>query len=279
MSNSTLIRFKRSTDNEIKNATENTLDFGEPLFINVTGDNYLVLGKNESSPGKQNSSVVDSVFFRGMTKDQAQNAVTYNSERVLVDLSNNKVEAGMIDSTNVVSLEDTTPLPENRYYIVCRDSAGNLYHFNVGDNGIYIDNRGVMHGAAWNDYAEGRTFSDDVVINDLAGRVVCEVGDGTLKLSRERLQPCAYVVSDTFGTTIGEGNINIAVAGKVLVYTDDQVELGDCVAAGFDGKAVKMTRQEIINYPDRILGVVVEVPTYTEYNGKDITGRVWVRVK
>ena len=40
-----------------------------------------------------------------------------------------------------------------------------------------------------------------------------------------------------------------------------------------------MTRQEIINYPDRILGVVVEVPTYTEYNGKDITGRVWVRVK
>ena len=279
MSNSTTIKLKRATTQTMKLSDNTYLDFGEPLFINVPGDNYLVLGPSVQGDSYNKASVTNSVFFRGMTKDQAQNAVTYNSKRVLVDLSNNEVEAGMIDSTNAISPEDTNPLPENRYYIVCRDSAGNLYHFNVGDNGIYIDKNGVMHGAAWNDYAEGRIFSDDVVINDLAGRVVCEVGDGTLKLSRERLQPCAYVISDTFGTTIGEGNINIAVAGKVLVYTDDQVELGDCVAAGFDGKAVKMTRQEIIDYPDRILGVVVEVPTYTEYNGKDITGRVWVRVK
>lgn len=272
MSNSTLIKFKRATSQSIKASTNTLLDFGEPLFINVPGDNYLVLGPQTTETNGGKASINNSVFFRGMTREQAEHGVTYNSANILTDLSNHELMAGKVDS-------DSNPSTAGYYYILCQDTEGNLYHFNVGDNGIYIDENGVMHGAAWNDYAEGRIFNDDVVIGDLAGRVVCEAGDGTLKLSRERLQPCAYVVSDTFGTTIGDGNINIAVAGKVLVYTDDEVELGDCVAAGFDGKAVKMTRQEIINYPDRILGTVIEVPTDTEYNGKDITGRVWVKVK
>ena len=47
--------------------------------------------------------------------------------------------------------------------------------------------------------------------------------------------------------------------------------LGDCLCASENGLASKMTRQEIINYPDRIIGVVCEIPN--EAN------RVWVNIK
>lgn len=274
MANSTKILFKRSSEDNMATSNNNKLLYGEPMLIDGTKD-YLVLGPQPTNTDSGDTEIANSIFFRGMTKKQADNAVMYNDDSVITNLNGTVLKAGKAKSNKI---SDTGSL--GKYYILCIDETYNdLYYFSYEDNGIYIDNRGVMHGAAWNDYAESRTFSDDVVINDLAGRVVCEVGDGTLKLSRERLQPCAYVISDTFGTTIGEGNINVAVAGKVLVYTDSQVELGDCVAAGFDGKAVKMTRQEIIDYPDRILGTVIEVPEEKEFNGKNIEGRVWIRVR
>ena len=272
MSTSTDIRFKRSSDAEIKSSESYKLGYGEPLFINANTGDYIVVGK----VGNDKSTIKDSVFFRGMSYDNVDKVVVYDDDTMVVtNLANVPLKVQNVFSESITSIDGGE---DDKYYIVCQDKNGKLFHFNL-NRGIYINGKGVMHGAAWNDYAEGRTFNDEVVVEDLSGRVVCEDGHGCLKLSRERLQPCAYVISDTFGTTIGEGDINVAVAGKVLVCIDDEVELGDCVTAGFDGKAVKMTRQEIINYPDRILGIVIEVPDYDEYNGKPVNGRVWIKVK
>ena len=139
-----------------------------------------------------------------------------------------------------------------------------------------------VHGAIWNDYAEFRQSDENE-----AGRVVCEKGDGTLSRSTKRLQPAAEIVSDTFGFAIGRTKIcktPIAVAGRVLAYPNEDMskyKIGDCVCAGPNGTVSKMSRLEIIFYPDRIIGTVSEIPNYETWgvNETPVNGRIWIKIK
>ena len=140
----------------------------------------------------------------------------------------------------------------------------------------------AVYGAVWNDYAEYRS-SDPVE----PGRVICETGNGTLKLSTERLQPGANVVSDTFGFAIGETEnckTPIAVSGRALVYTHEDrysYNAGDPVCAGPGGTVSKMSREEVMMYPDRIVGTVSEIPEYERWGTGDVEvkNRIWIKVK
>lgn len=138
-----------------------------------------------------------------------------------------------------------------------------------------------VFGAVWNDYAEYRISSCLE-----AGRVVCENGDDTLSISTERLQPGANIISDTFGFAIGEteqAKCPIAVSGRVLAYTyepRDEFNPGEAVCAGPNGTVSRMTREEIRNYPERIIGTVSAIPSY-EYWGENnvpVNGRIWIKV-
>lgn len=139
-----------------------------------------------------------------------------------------------------------------------------------------------VYGAVWNDYAEYR-ISDCLE----AGRVVCENGDDTLSISNKRLQPGANIISDTFGFAIGEtedAKCPIAVSGRVLAYTyepRDEFKPGKAVCAGPNGTVSRMTRKEIKEYPERIIGTVSAIPSY-EYWGENnvpVNGRIWIKVK
>ena len=136
--------------------------------------------------------------------------------------------------------------------------------------------------AAYNDYAEYRSQNESIQ----PGYITYCDDDGKLKLTTEKLQKFEGVVSDTFGFSIGKTEENqtpLAVSGRVLVYTDtnDNFHSGDVVCAGPNGLAYRMTREEIIEFSDRIVGIVSEIPTYDSW-GKDnimINGRVWIKVK
>lgn len=143
-------------------------------------------------------------------------------------------------------------------------------------------------GAVWNDYAECREA--DIIE---PGYVLIEKGDDTLTKSTKRLQPFAGVSSDTWGFSQGEtekAKTPIAVAGRVLVYTyrdRNEYKPGDCVCTAPDGTIDVMTREEIINYPDRIVGTVSNVPNYETWGGGEgadrdpvsVNGRIWIKVK
>ena len=143
-------------------------------------------------------------------------------------------------------------------------------------------------GAVWNDYAECRQSDCSE-----PGRVVFEKGDDTLTKTEKRLQHFAGVISDTWGFSQGEtdkAKTNIAVAGRVLVYTyqdRNNYKPGDCVCAAPNGTIDIMTREEIIKFPDRIVGTVSYVPDYEEWGGgknadRDpvkVNGRIWIKVK
>ena len=131
-----------------------------------------------------------------------------------------------------------------------------------------------------NDYAEYRECNDN---NFKPGQVVCENGDDKLILSTERLQPCAWIISNTYGCVIGKwGNCPVAVAGRALAYTyepREEYKIGDCVCAGPNGTVSKMTRDEIKEYPDRIIGTVCSVPDYKEWgHGITVDNRIWIKV-
>ena len=154
-------------------------------------------------------------------------------------------------------------------------------------NRIWCSGNSVT-GAVWNDYAEYRESHDTEF-----GYVVQEIGDDTLRKTTKRLDHFAGVTSDTWGFAQRKkkkAKTPIAVAGRVLVYPGEdknKYQPGDCVCAGPDGKVYIMTREEIKEWPDRIVGTVSCVPTYDEWGGGEnadrpsvkVNGRIWIKVR
>lgn len=170
----------------------------------------------------------------------------------------------------VVQLGDDT----NCNFII-ENSAGAVYST--------INNRGVS-GAVWNDYAEYR--ESDIT---QPGRCIIENGDDTLRLSTERLQRGAEIVSDTFGFAIGETDTcktPIAASGRVLAYGYEDREqfkshIGYPVCSGPNGTVSIMTDEEEQLYPSRIIGYISAVPDYEIWGtgSVKVDGRIWIRIK
>lgn len=148
-----------------------------------------------------------------------------------------------------------------------------------------ITSSGKISGVVYNDYAEYRQSKEHIG----PGHVVCEVDGKYVALSRKRLSKAPMVVSDVFGFSIGrqsvagEYSLPVAVAGRVLVYTDkprEKFKVGDVVCAGKNGTASKMRWWEKILFPDRILGIVSEIPDYNTWGNDNVkvNGRIWIKI-
>ena len=139
-----------------------------------------------------------------------------------------------------------------------------------------------VHNAVWNDYAECRKAETIE-----PGRVVIEHESGEMKVSSERLQAGGSIISDTYGSCMGETaecKTPIAVAGRVLVYTYEDrntYPLGAAVCTAPNGTVSVMTREEIREYPERILGTVSEIPDYEVWGTGNIqvNNRIWIKVR
>lgn len=140
-----------------------------------------------------------------------------------------------------------------------------------------------FYGAVWNDYAEFRTQKEYIE----PGYCVASANNGQVYKTTEKFQACDGIVSDTFGFAIGETNeckTPLAVAGRVLAYfhgNREDYQAGDTVCAGPEGKVMKMTREEIKEYPDRVIGIVSEIPEYETWGSGnvEVNNRIWIKVK
>ena len=170
---------------------------------------------------------------------------------------------------------------------ICADST---IHFHTNCNTVanatsscYITTGGVIYGAAWNDYAEYRDQEEAIE----PGYCVVSADDGRVRKTSEKFQACDGIVSDTFGFAIGETDTcktPLAVAGRVLAYCEgdrNDYHAGDTVCAGPDGKVVKMSREDVREWPDRIVGIVSEIPNYETWGTGEVpvNNRIWIKVK
>ena len=161
----------------------------------------------------------------------------------------------------------------------------------LADDTLRTQTNAKVYGAVWNDYAEYRASNAKE-----PGRVLTEDTDGIMKITTKRLMPACKVYSDTFGMAIGQttkDNTPIAVSGRVLVYpyrNRMEYHLGDAVCSAPNGTIDIMTREEIMMYPERIIGTVSEIPNYEEwecgYNNKNdkkqyikVNGCIWIYVR
>lgn len=155
----------------------------------------------------------------------------------------------------------------------------NVY-MNPSTGSIYANK---VYGAVWNDYAEFRAQQEVIE----PGYCVASTDNGKVYKTTDKFQACDGIVSDTFGFSIGETDeckTPLAVAGRVLAYCEGNrydYHSGDTVCAGPNGKVCKMTREEIREWPDRIVGIVSEIPEYKIWGDGNVpvNGRIWIRIK
>lgn len=197
------------------------------------------------------------------------------------DLSSNNSIAKAIEDlrnnqTKIAISEDTT---SDQLYVLGVSSGGTVGQMYYS-KGVYIDAKNqILIGAAYNDYAEARKTKPIA-----PGRVVVENGDDTLSISTERLMLGGNIVSDTYGMLIGEtdeAKTPIALCGRVLAYPNEDLGeyyAGAPVCTGPNGTVSLMSKDEVLHYPECIIGYVSAVPTYEEWNGKKVNGRIWVKV-
>lgn len=189
---------------------------------------------------------------------------------------------------------------------LCGERAGNTFGIvgwtnrrtaNGYDGYFYIKNDMYfrcstrIYNAVWNDFAEYRQGETTE-----GGRAVYDDNSGIMKITTERLQPAARLISDTYGVAVGESDIAhtpIGVGGRVLAYPyqdRNNYKVGDAVCAAPNGTVDIMTREEIREYPDRIIGIVSEIPKYKVWENRldkgdrgkaivDIKGRIWIYVR
>jgi hypothetical protein len=248
-------------------------------------------------------SSYNSYIYYGTYGNEALNFVNNQSVTSFIFWTGNRVEGSnqwYLDSDgNARSDNPALQIKSNCVYINKLISNGTTPSYKLYVNGTSYFN-GTMntssnitasgtitgskvYGAVWNDYAEFRY----VEAKNEAGRCVIETGYGALKYSTKRLQPGANIISDTYGFAIGETNrckTPLAVSGRVLAYPYEDKEKykpGDAVCSGPDGTVSLMTREEIKEYPDRIIGTVSEIPDYKVWGTGNIkvNGRIWIKVK
>ena len=173
-------------------------------------------------------------------------------------------------------------------YVLGYDGSDNTKAYY--NSSVYVDcSNGVLRGAAWNDYAEGRKQNIEEQDIQKPGCCVKENGDGTLSLTTKRLERGCEIISDTYGMIIGQDcnhKTPIAVSGRVLAYPYESIEefknhIGYPVCSGPNGTVSIMTDMEEHDYPSRIIGTISEIPDYDIWgqNNVYVDGRVWIRIK
>lgn len=167
-------------------------------------------------------------------------------------------------------LDGMTPDTSASANSICkRDASGDIYA-----NKVY--------NAVYNDLADFVNCLDETV---QYGKCYRWTNDGGATICTEWCQKGVMgIASDTYGFALGmtEGKLPLAVSGLALAYVEAGCEAGDCLTNNADGILVRMTDDEKMKYPERILATYMnkeEAEFYGMRNEVVVNGRHWVKVK
>lgn len=278
--------FTLISSNEASDTTTTDKKTSSEVYTSIENGATLIRGKAYTKI-VYGSDGVDNGRYVLKTGDTMSGHLNNNSEFITTSQNGFRISAASSTNTKSMLLRNDG----SDFYILCCNSAtagNNWYTPTGGTHPLRINLTtgysyfSKVYGAVWNDYAEYRSTS-----KIKPGQCVIETGLGDLIQSTKRLQPGANIVSDTFGFAIGETEQTktpIAVSGRVLAYPyedRDSYQAGDPVCSGPNGTISKMTREEVREYPDRIIGTVSEIPDYEIWGTGNVkvNNRIWIKVK
>lgn len=139
--------------------------------------------------------------------------------------------------------------------------------------------------AVWNDIADFQLLCDRLEY----GRCYYDTKDGA-RICNERCQMSVIgIASDTFGFGVGSNasptnpQVPIAVAGWVLAFVDKEYECGTPLTNDEFGNLTEMTRQEKMEYPERMVAIYKRKEMDKEWgptgNKIQVNNRHWVKIK
>lgn len=278
--------FTLISSNEANNTTTTDKKTSSEVYTSIENGATLIHGKAYTKIVYGSDGVNNGKYVL-KTGDTMSGHLNNNSEFITTSQNGFRISAASSTNTKSMLLRNDG----SDFYILCCNSAtagNNWYTPTGGAHPLRIDLTtgysyfSKVYGAVWNDYAEYRSTS-----KIKPGQCVIETGLGDLIQSTKRLQPGANIVSDTFGFAIGETEQTktpIAVSGRVLAYPYEDrnsYQAGDPVCSGPNGTISKMTREEVREYPDRIIGTVSEIPDYEVWGTGNVkvNNRIWIKVK
>ena len=172
----------------------------------------------------------------------------------------------------------------------CTINLGTGAVSNVGsDTGEGLQVNGTLHAtngvwnALWNDIADFQLLNDELVF----GKCYADTKDGA-KICTTRCQMSAIgIATDTFGMSVGSRanpiEVPIGIAGWVLAHVDQEYECGTVLTNDANGNLTKMTREEKMEYPERILAIYKRKEMDEQWGDNArkvaVNGRHWVKIK
>ena len=243
-------------------------------YQNAAG-NYYTIGLVDLVASAETSTTVSSGYARFGSSNGASFFTAGESGRAMPKAL---ADAGTLGAENTYITADSSI----EMYAGCANDASK-YTKAITVSSSKVTSHVALYGAVWNDYAEYRNQKEEIK----PGYCVASNNNGQVYKTTEKFQACDGIVSDTFGFAIGETDeckTPLAVAGRVLAYCEGDrysYHAGDTVCAGPGGKIIKMTRDEIREYPDRIVGIVSEIPEYETWGSGNaiVDGRIWIKVR
>jgi len=139
-----------------------------------------------------------------------------------------------------------------------------------------------VYNAVWNDIVDFLEVDESTQI--CFGKVYVADEDGRYKPSTKYLdEGIVGLVSDTYGFGVGHNpekkQLPIAIGGFVLAEVDQVYKPGTPLTTSADGRLTEIKPEDKREYPERIVATFLKAEKAEEWNGINVRGRHWVRVR
>jgi hypothetical protein len=139
-----------------------------------------------------------------------------------------------------------------------------------------------VYNAVWNDIVDFVEAPEGLVVE--YGKVYIRNKEFLVEKSSQYMQKGILgIASDTFGIAAGKvedhNQIPIAIGGYVLAHTRGVYEPGTCLTSDAEGYLIEMSDSDKVAFPERIAATFDRPETKTVWNGVQVNGRNWVKVK
>jgi hypothetical protein len=141
---------------------------------------------------------------------------------------------------------------------------------------------GKVYNTIYNDVADFFELENEIDIE--YGKVYVYEDNGNVRKSKEYCEMGILgIATDTYGFGVGHKSnkkqIPISVAGYVLAFVDKPYPSGTPLTSILDGQLTEMKREDVMKYPERIIGTFIKIEPKEEWNEILVNGRCWVKVK
>lgn len=142
-----------------------------------------------------------------------------------------------------------------------------------------------VYNAVWNDLTDLIPVDDECELE--FGRCYCFDGSKYYKSRKYLDEGIIGIHSDTSGFEMGHKDgykeLKCSVAGFALAYVDQTYEVGTLLTCGENGTLTKISNEDKINYPEKIIASYWKDETEDYWGTKEekvlVNGRKWVKVR